>query len=80
MSTSQVFYIFLFIQTKNLPKKLEIHLQPRISETECTVYQLIITGNETKRAAHYPGKKLFLRLLRNKSHGAPEWMIRNWER
>ena len=58
MSTSQVFYIFLFIQTKNLPKKLEIHLQPRISETECTVYQLIITGKRDKKGSKLSRKKI----------------------
>ena len=58
MSTSQVFYIFLFIQTKNLPKKLEIHLQPRISETECTVYQLIITGKRDKKGSKLSRKKV----------------------
>ena len=51
MSTNQVFNITYFYSPKlKIYQKNEIHLLSRITETVCTVYQLIMIGKWNKKS------------------------------
>ena len=51
MSRPKYFTYFYSIKLKTTKKTIEIHLQPRITETECTVYQLIVICKWNKKGS-----------------------------